>query len=249
MTGVSRQDSLSRSGSPRSSPTRASTRGGCSRSRLRCYSPARSGARRVEVPRKARSASGGACRLSGLLFFRGAMLDIEAQLTVGSVDGDPVTFVDGAGENHSRELVLDQALNGSPERPGSELGIEALVREQLDRRVRELDLDVLRAQSPREFVEQEPGDLGELPVVERAEDDDLVDPVDELGPEALPQDLHQLILELVEIAALACELLDPVGAEVGGHDHDRVLVIDRPPLGVGQPAVVEDLEQDVEDVG
>ena len=43
-------------------------------------------------------------------------------------------------------------------------------------------------------------------------------------------------------------LLDPVGTQVGGHDHDRVLEVDSASLRVSEPAVVEDLEQDVEDV-
>ena len=38
------------------------------------------------------------------------------------------------------------------------------------------------------------------------------------------------------------------GPDVRGHDHDRVAEVDRAPLGVGQPAVLQDLQQDVEDV-
>ena len=53
---------------------------------------------------------------------------------------------------------------------------------------------------------------------------------------------------LERAALLAREGLDAVGAEVRGHDQDRVLEVDRPALRVGEPAVVEDLEQDVEDV-
>ena len=37
-----------------------------------------------------------------------------------------------------------------------------------------------------------------------------------------------------------------LAAQVAGHDDDRVLEVDGPALGVGQPAVVEQLEQDVE---
>ena len=37
-----------------------------------------------------------------------------------------------------------------------------------------------------------------------------------------------------------------LAAEVAGHDHDGVLEVDRPALRVGQPAVVEKLEEDVE---
>jgi hypothetical protein len=39
------------------------------------------------------------------------------------------------------------------------------------------------------------------------------------------------------------------GAEVRGHDDDRVLEVDRAPLGVGETTVLEDLQQRVEDVG
>jgi hypothetical protein len=41
---------------------------------------------------------------------------------------------------------------------------------------------------------------------------------------------------------------DVLGSDVRGHDHDRVAEVDRSPLGVGEPAVLEDLEEDVEDV-
>src|SRR6266516_3879639 len=117
---MSQQDSRSRSGSPRFSPTRVSTRGGCSRSRLRCYSPARSGARRVEVPRKTRSASGGACRLSGLLFFRVARLDIEAKLTVGGRVAEELRHVDtlDCSTTVSRGIDASQWLGAPPASQG-----------------------------------------------------------------------------------------------------------------------------------
>ena len=44
-------------------------------------------------------------------------------------------------------------------------------------------------------------------------------------------------------------LVDVLAADVRGHDDDRVLEVDRAPLPVGQPPVVEDLQQHVEDVG
>ena len=65
-------------------------------------------------------------------------------------------------------------------------------------------------------VEQELGDLHDLVLGQGAEDDDLVDPVDELRPEALAEDLHQVVLQLVEGFLLAGVLADPVGTEVEG---------------------------------
>ena len=44
------------------------------------------------------------------------------------------------------------------------------------------------------------------------------------------------------------ELHDVLAADVRGHEQDGVAEVDRPALAVGQAAVVEYLEQDVEDV-
>ena len=92
------------------------------------------------------------------------------------------------------------------------------------------------------------GDPANLISLERVEDDDVVDPVDELGPEMLADDLHHRRLHLV-VALLAGHLLDHVRAEIRGHDDDRVAKVHRAALAIGQPAVVEHLEQDVEHLG
>jgi hypothetical protein len=177
-----------------------------------------------------------------------ARLHVEVQLTLHGVDVQAVARVDLPAENEPRELVLHQSLDCTPKRTRAELAVVALAREQLDRVVAELDLDLLRPQPPCQPVEQQSGDLVDLLLGQGAEDDDLVDAVDELRAEAPAQDLHQIGLQVVERLLAARVLLDPVGAEVRGHDHDGVLEVDRAALGVGQPAVVEDLEQDVEDV-
>ena len=36
--------------------------------------------------------------------------------------------------------------------------------------------------------------------------------------------------------------------DIGGHDNDSVFKVDRAPLGIRHPAVIEDLQQDVEHV-
>jgi hypothetical protein len=45
-------------------------------------------------------------------------------------------------------------------------------------------------------------DLGDLLLAEGVEGDDLVDAVQELGPEGPPQRLHELVLEAVLVPAL-----------------------------------------------
>ncbi len=87
------------------------------------------------------------------------------------------------------------------------------------------------------------------------EHDDVVDPVDELRPEGplqLVEDLllHPLVGRLVTLREEAGSrpLPDEAGPEVRRHDQDGVLEVDHVPDRVGQPAVVEHLQQHVEDV-
>ena len=84
-------------------------------------------------------------------------------------------------------------------------------------------------------------DLLQVLLAQGVEDDDLVHAVEEFGPE-MPLHLldhrllHALVSRSVEGAAV---FQDARAADVRGHDHDRVLEIDRAPLAVGQPAVVQ----------
>ena len=75
----------------------------------------------------------------------------------------------------------------------------------------------------------------------------LIHPVDELGPEVLADHLHHSVFHGVVIA-LAGHALDQIGAQVGGHHHHRVAEVHGPALTVGEAAVLEHLQQDVEDV-
>src|SRR4029077_19552202 len=86
----------------------------------------------------------------------------------------------------------------------------------------------------------------ELLLDEAVEDDDLVDPVEELGAELPAQRVHDVLAH--ELIILPGELGDEGRADVAGHDDHDVLEVDGAALTVGEPAVVEDLEQDVEHV-
>ena len=89
------------------------------------------------------------------------------------------------------------------------------------------------------------------------EEDDLVEAVEELGPEMLAQRHHdraanafrQLDVGGPGRAVVLRRFRDVLAAQVGRHDHDRVLEIDRAALAVGQPAVVEELKKDVQHLG
>src|SRR6184192_4021445 len=72
------------------------------------------------------------------------------------------------------------------------------------------------------------------------EDDDLVDAVDELWPEALfAQAWTYSTLQLFLVQAVI--LLEPATTNVAGHDDDGVLEIDGTALTIGETTVVEQL--------
>ena len=71
----------------------------------------------------------------------------------------------------------------------------------------------------------------------------LVEPVEELRLERQADRSHHRLAALLVVEQRVDEEL---GAEVARQDHDRVAEVDRAALSVGEAAVVEHLEQDVE---
>src|SRR4029453_5245185 len=136
-------------------------------------------------------------------------LDLEVQVAAFDAHDHPVAGLHGPAQQQPRELVLDTPLDRPSERTSAELRVEPLLGEQLDRPAAELDLDPLCSQPARQPVEEQLRDLAELLVRQRTEDDDLVDPVDELRPEAGSEDVHQLLFQRLEVAAGSRGLRDP----------------------------------------
>ena len=85
------------------------------------------------------------------------------------------------------------------------------------------------------------------PALKPVEQDDLVQPVQELGPEMAADDLHHLRLGLLDRLVFA-ELRQILGAKVRGQDDDGVGEVDGSALSIGEAPVVEHLEKHVEDV-
>ena len=85
---------------------------------------------------------------------------------------------------------------------------------------------------------------------QRVEHDDLVDAVQELGPE-VPGAFRPLpLLHVLVVAAFmkTAILQNAMAADIGSHDHDRVLEIDRAALSIGQPAIIQNLKQEIENI-
>ena len=81
-------------------------------------------------------------------------------------------------------------------------------------------------------------------------DDDLIDSVQELRPE-MPShfieysSLHLLIIVPCESASV---FQDTVATNVGGHDNDSVLKVDRATLPISEPPVIQNLEHRIKNV-
>jgi len=93
--------------------------------------------------------------------------------------------------------------------------------------------------------------MGEL-----AEDDDLVETVEEFGTEMVLQLRLEHFLHLIVgdriIALPEPELVlvrNPVGPDVAGHDEDHVFEVHMPPERVGQAPFLHDLQEHVEHIG
>ncbi|MCO5578383.1 hypothetical protein L7F22_032224 [Adiantum nelumboides] len=187
---------------------------------------------------------------------------LDAQRPVLDADPGGAARADPPVEQHRRQRVVELAADGAAQRTRPELGGVPVLGEQRDGVVADLEADVHPAEPVAGVVEQQPGDPGELLGLEPAEDDGLVDPVQELGPEDLPQPRHQPVAQHrvlplggggaraggraeAERGAVPGDQLRP---DVGRHDDHRVAEVDGAALAVGEPAVVEHLQQRVEHV-
>src|SRR5205823_8861784 len=90
-------------------------------------------------------------------------------------------------EQPKRERILDQPLECPLQRPGAVGWIPTCFGHELLRRFRELEPEAALGQPLAQPPELELDDLAQLLPRERLELDDLVDPVQELGPEVLGQ--------------------------------------------------------------
>src|SRR5207245_1625315 len=124
---------------------------------------------------------------TGLGSGRGGRGLLERELAVLGVDHDRVALAELVLEQALRQRVLDLALDRALQRPGAVSRIPAGIRDQLLRRRRQHEVDAALREAIADPVELQLDDVAELVARERLELDDLVDPVQELGPEEVAQ--------------------------------------------------------------
>src|SRR5690606_804080 len=168
----------------------------------------------------------------------------EGELGVGAfafrVDDDDLAGLEFAVEDLLRQGVFDLRRARPAQRPGARHRVVAPLGEDLRGVRRDLDTHVAVLEPLVQPGDHQVDDGGDLLLRQLVEHDRVVHPVEELRPEVLLELLVHLGLHAVvrglgvvrprEAHGLA--LGDVPGAQVGGHDDDRVLEVDVAALGV-----------------
>src|SRR5581483_11000303 len=175
----------------------------------------------------------------------------EPQAVPVALHPDDVPVPVLALEHLERDGVLQQALDHPLERPRPVHRVVALLGEELLGLGGHVQGQVPLRQQPLEVAQLEIHDPEQVLAAERVEHDDFVHPVQELGPEVVPELVPHPLLDPGPggLGRHRPRLDDELAPDVRGHDDDRVPEVHHPALAVGEPPVVQDLEQDVEDVG
>src|SRR6185295_11314399 len=110
----------------------------------------------------------------------------ESQLALRiPVDHDVVAFAELPFQNRHRQRILQQALDRALQWARAKRRIIAFGGQHFPRRGRELERELSFAEQGFEPLELEIDDVLDLLFAERAEDDDVVDTIEELGAEML----------------------------------------------------------------
>ncbi len=159
-----------------------------------------------------------------------------------------IALADATAEHLARQCRFQLAANQSLELASAEFGLVAFFREVIDQRPIERQRHPLARGIAGHAIELQADDVADLLPAQRMEDDELVDAVEELGAEVPAQHVHHLCLGLLVLLAGRSARLQPalndVGSQVGG-GNDGVGEVHHAPLAVGEPPVVEHLQQDV----
>ena len=110
----------------------------------------------------------------------------EGEAIAVVADGDGIAFADGTGDDVAAQGRFDGMRDQAAQRTGTELRVEAFVGQFLQGFVGpgEVDLDLF-FQTFAQAFQEDSGDIAYLVFLERFEDDDVVDTVEEFRTEVL----------------------------------------------------------------
>ena len=154
---------------------------------------------------------------------------------------DHIFFSGTALDDLAGDQCLDAALDIALHRTGAIDRIHALCRDQAVNVIADLQMNVFLLQPLDQLIHELVRDLGLHVFIQGIEDDDLIDTVDELWLEITLDLSHVLFFSLILFKSI-------LTAQVARHDEQRVLEVDRHALGICDPAIIQDLQQHIEDI-
>jgi hypothetical protein len=83
---------------------------------------------------------------------------------------------------------------------------------------------------------------------EGAEDDELVQPVEEFGAELATHLIHDPLPHFRLSIGGILDIEDVLRADIGGEDNDGVFEVNRAPLAVCDSPIIKHLQQDIQDI-
>ena len=149
------------------------------------------------------------------------------------------------------QRILHQRADRPAQRPRSVGALFGILHNPLDQGILEYYLNFLLLQTGGNGIQQLSGDLPQLPLLQRLEQHRFIQTPQKFRSEMLPQfGQHRFLCVGAGITKAHCpgmqQMLRP---QVGGQDHHRIAEDAQPPLAVGQPAVLHDLQEQIEQVG
>src|ERR1700680_4166524 len=149
---------------------------------------------------------------------------LEYQLRAAAAYAYSIPGHELVAQDALRKRILDLLLDRALQRPRAVHRIEARLADQIARLVIQVELHIAIEHPPPQVVELDFHDRANLLGAQRMEHDDVVDAVDELGPEVLLHGLHHGSFH-ARVVAFPGHFLDRLRAQVRGHDDDRVAEI------------------------
>ena len=103
--------------------------------------------------------------------------------------------------------------------------------------------------APIDILQDQRRDLFDILSRERLKENDLIEPVQEFGPEGGVQLLHNELLRLLRDLPLRVNPLQKIlRSDIRGQDNDGIFEIHCSSLGIRDPTVIQHLQKDIEDI-
>lgn len=183
------------------------------------------------------------------LRFSATPLVFEVEFSVAEFDYHGAFVVHLACNNLLAQFVENESLQGTLDRTGTKLRVVSLAGYIIDSIVGYAQVHTVGEQHLVNRGNLQSDNVSNLLLVERLEHDDFIYTVQELGADGLSQHLHYLVAGGILVDTLLLVLSNELAAKVGSEDYQRILKVDRASFVVGESAVVQYLQEDIEDIG